>query len=62
MVVCSVAGTMSGRTPNSTRAATVGSPTAATFSPANDRASRPYSCSFSRIARTALTEVNPIHS
>ena len=43
-------------------AATVGSPTAATFSPANERASRPYSWSFSRMARTAFTEVKPIHS
>ena len=53
---------MSGRTPNSISAATVGSPTAATLSPAKERASSPYSCSFSRMARTAFTEVKPIHS
>ncbi|CAB4715979.1 unannotated protein [freshwater metagenome] len=62
LVDWSPTGTKSGRTPNSISEATVLSPTAATFRPANDRASRPYSSSFSRIARTAFTEVNPIHS
>ena len=43
-------------------AAAVTPPTAATLSPAKARASRPNSSNFSRIARTAFTEVNPIHS
>src|SRR5580700_1730785 len=47
--------------PNSRSALAVWSPTAATFTPANARASSPYSSNFSLIARTALTEVNPIH-
>ena len=38
------------------------SPTAATLTPANARASRPYSSNFSRTARTAFTEVKAIHS
>jgi hypothetical protein len=55
---CSSVGTSSGLMPNSTRAAAVASPTAATFTPANARASRPNSSSFSRTALTALVEVN----
>ena len=43
-------------------AAAVLSPTAAIFRPEKARASRPYSSNFSRTARTALTEVNAIHS
>ena len=43
-------------------AAEVLSPTAAIFRPEKARASRPYSSNFSRTARTALTEVNAIHS
>ncbi|CAB4744287.1 unannotated protein [freshwater metagenome] len=60
--MCSDSGMRSGRTPNSMREAIVLSPTAATLRPANDRASRPYSLSFSRMARTAFTDVKPIHS
>ena len=47
--------------PNSRSALAVCSPTAATLTPANARASRPYSSNFSRMARTALTEVKAIH-
>ena len=47
--------------PNSRSAPPVCSPTAATLTPANARASRPYSSNFSRTARTAFTEVNAIH-
>ena len=47
--------------PNPPSAAAVCSPTAATLTPANARASRPYSSSFSLTARTAFTEVNAIH-
>ena len=47
--------------PNSRSAAAVCSPTAATFTPANARASRPYSSNFSRTARTAFTEVKATH-
>ena len=42
------------------RPAAVCSPTQATFTPANARASRPSSANFSRTAFTALTEVNTI--
>ena len=48
--------------PQSRSAAAVSSPTAAIFRPEKARASRPYSSNFSRTARTALTEVNAIHS
>ena len=48
--------------PLAPRAPAVAPPTAAIRSPANARASRPNSSNFSRTARTALTEVNPIHS
>ena len=41
-------------------ASAVDSPTQATFTPANARASRPSSVNFSRTAFTALTEVNTI--
>ena len=47
--------------PNSRSAFAVCSPTAATLTPANARASRPYSSNFSLMARTALTDVKPIH-
>ena len=47
--------------PKSSRAADVCSPTAATLTPANARASRPYSSNRSRTARTAFTEVNATH-
>ena len=47
--------------PKSRSAAAVCSPTAATLTPANARASSPYSSNFSRTARTALTDVNAIH-
>ena len=46
--------------PNARTASAVGSPTQATFTPANARASRPSSSNFSRTARTALIEVNTI--
>ena len=48
--------------PQSRSAWAVTPPTAATLSPANERASRPNSSNFSRMARTALTEVKPTHS
>ena len=48
--------------PQSRSAWAVTPPTAATFRPANERASRPNSSNFSRMARTALTEVKPTHS
>ena len=44
--------------PKSTSACAVASPTTATRTPANARASRPYSSSFSRTALTALVLVN----
>src|SRR5450432_1885651 len=47
--------------PNARSAADVCSPTAAIFTPANARASRPYSSNFSRTARTALTDVKATH-
>jgi hypothetical protein len=47
--------------PNSPSTAAVCSPTAATLIPANARASRPYSSTFSRTARTAFADVNAIH-
>ena len=47
--------------PNTASAAAVCSPTAATLTPANARASRPYSSSFSLTARTAFADVNAIH-
>ena len=58
---CSPSGTRSGAMPKSLSAAAVWSPTAATLTPANARASRPYSSNFSRMARTALTEVKATH-
>src|ERR1017187_9755923 len=58
---CSPSGMRSGLIPNSRRAPAVCSPTAATLTPANARASKPYSSSFSRTARTALTEVKATH-
>src|ERR1700727_2599459 len=58
---CWPSGTRSGRIPKSSSAAVVWSPTAATFTPANARASSPYSSSFSRTALTALVEVNATH-
>ena len=58
---CSPPGTRSGRMPKSSSAAEVCSPTAATLTPANARASRPYSSKRSRIARTALTDVKATH-
>ncbi len=48
--------------PHSRNASAVTPPTAATLRPANERASRPNSSNFSRIARTAFTEVKPTHS
>src|ERR1019366_7653545 len=59
---CSPDGTRSGSRPHSRRAPAVTPPTAAIRNPANARASRPNSSNFSRTARTAFTEVNPIHS
>ena len=47
--------------PKSSSAAEVCSPTAATLTPANARASRPYSSKRSRIARTAFTDVKATH-
>src|SRR6516165_9963300 len=47
--------------PNSSSDAAVCSPTAATFTPANARASRPYSSNRSRTARTAFAEVKATH-
>ena len=59
---CSPEGTRSELRPQSASEAAVFSPTAAIFRPEKARASRPYSSNFSRTARTALTEVNAIHS
>ena len=56
------AGTSSGWMPKARTASAVASPTQAIFTPANARASRPNSSNFSHTARTALTEVNTIHS
>ena len=50
----SPSGTRSGWMPKSSSAAAVCSPTAATLTPANARASRPYSSNRSRTARTAF--------
>ena len=47
--------------PKSSSAAEVCSPTAATLTPANARASRPYSSNRSRTARTAFAEVKATH-
>src|SRR6478735_10320109 len=46
--------------PNARTASAVDSPTQATLTPANARASRPISVNFSRTAFTAFTEVNTI--
>jgi hypothetical protein len=59
---CSPLGIRSARRPHAAIACAVFSPTAAILRPENARASRPYSSNFSRTARTALTEVNAIHS
>ncbi len=48
--------------PHSRNAFAVTPPTAATLRPEKARASSPNSSNFSRTARTALTEVKPIHS
>ena len=48
--------------PKARTASAVDSPTQAIFTPANARASSPNSSNFSRTARTALVEVNTIHS
>src|SRR5215213_1932373 len=57
---CSPTGTSSGAMPNARTASAVCSPTQATFTPANARASRPSSVNFSRTAFTAFTDVNTI--
>ena len=59
---CSPDGASSGWMPNARTASAVASPTQAIFTPANARASSPNSSNFSRTARTALVEVNTIHS
>ena len=59
---CSPLGTRSGFTPNPRNASAVASPIAATFSPAKERASSPYSTNRSHTARTALVEVKTTHS
>ena len=57
---CWPLGTSSGEIPNARTASAVDSPTHATLTPANARASRPSSANFSRTAFTAFTEVNTI--